>query len=51
MATGLREVWLFEFHGISTTMGYSMPNLVYIYELYMICNHFLYELTLREGKL
>ena len=38
-------VWLFEFHGISTTMGYSMPNPVYIYELYMICNHLLYELT------
>ena len=37
--------WLFEFHGTSTTMGHSMPNPVYIYELYMICNHFLYELT------
>ena len=35
-----RNGWLFEFHGTSTTMGYSMPNPVYIYELYMICNHF-----------
>ena len=26
-------------------MGYSMPNRVPIYELYMICNYFLYELT------
>ena len=34
--------WLFGFHGISTTMGYSMPNPVYIYEFYMICNHFFY---------
>ena len=33
-------IWLFEFHGISNTMGYSMPNTVYIYELYMICNDF-----------
>ena len=40
-----RIICLFEFHGISTTMGYSMPNPVNIYELYMICNHFLYELT------
>ena len=32
--------WLFEFPGTSTTIGYSMPNLVYIYELYMTCNHF-----------
>ena len=37
--------WLIDFHGTSTTMGYSMPNPVYIYELYMICNYFLYELT------
>ena len=37
--------WLFEFHGILTTMGYSMPNLVYVYEFYMICNYFLYKLT------
>ena len=29
-------VCLFEFHSISTTIGYSMPNLVYIYELYII---------------
>ena len=34
--------WYFEFHGTSATMGYLMPNSVYIYELYMICNHFLY---------
>ena len=33
--------WLLvEFHGISNTMGYSMPNPVYIYELYIVCNHF-----------
>ena len=38
--------WLFEFHGTSTTMGYSIPNPVYIYELYMIYDYFLYELTL-----
>ena len=37
--------WLFKFHSTSTTIGYSMPNPVYIYELYMICNHFLYKLT------
>ena len=34
-------------------MGYSMPNPVYIYELFvtMICNHFLYELTNRVDPL
>ena len=36
----MNDGWLFEFHGTSTTMGYSMPNPVYNYELYMICNHF-----------
>ena len=34
--------WLFEFHGTSTTMGYSMPYLVHIYESYMIFDHFFY---------
>ena len=44
-STDMAITWLFEFHSISTSMGYSMPNPVYIYELYMICNHFLYEIT------
>ena len=43
--------WLFEFHGTSTSIGYSMPNPVYIYELYMICNQFFYMNSLFLYKL
>ena len=39
-ALSYTPIWLFEFQGMSATMGYSMPNLVYIYECYMIRNHF-----------
>ena len=33
--------WLVGFYGISTTVGYSKPNhvYIYIYIVYMICNH------------
>ena len=35
-------VWLGWFHGISTVVGYSIPNLVntYLLDIYMICKHF-----------
>ena len=38
-------ICLVRFHGISTTVGYLMPNLVYTHKLnkyiYMICKHIL----------
>ena len=37
----LKHVCLVRFYGISTIVGYSMPNLVYTYiwDIYMICKH------------
>ena len=42
---------LIRFYGISTIVGYSMPNPIYTYQIYMICKQILLIAFLNELKL